>query len=194
MKNSVVVSELDVRILTIIRANVVSFMRHCAEGYGKSSGILLDIAPQEHEGARPFFADYISVKTLDIDPHSGCDFIADICSYNEGFLDGSFDYVVCTEVLEHTLNPFEAVREILRVLKPGGFLFGSTPFNFRIHGPLPDCWRFTEHGLRALLKDFEVVELNQVDTPERVLMPMHYTFVAKRSEVTKSESSWPTKG
>ena len=67
-------------------------------------------------------------------------------------------------------------------------MFGSTPFNFRIHGPLPDCWRFTEHGLRALLKEFEVVELNQVDTPERELMPMHYTFVAKRPGVSAQAS------
>jgi SAM-dependent methyltransferase len=186
MKNSVVVSELDKQILSIIRANVVSFMRHCSAAYAKSSGILLDIAPQKHEGARPFFADYISVKTLDIDPDSSCDFIADICSYNDCILDRTFDYVLCTEVLEHTLNPFRAVHEIWRVLKPGGFLFGSTPFNFRLHGPLPDCWRFTEHGLRALLKDFEVVELNQVDTPERDLMPMHYTFVAKRPEVAQA--------
>ena len=80
MKNSVVVSELDKQMLSIIRSNVVSFMRHCSMVYGKSSGILLDIAPQEHEGARPFFAEYICVKTLDIDPQSGCDFIADICA------------------------------------------------------------------------------------------------------------------
>jgi SAM-dependent methyltransferase len=183
MKNTVVVSDLDKQVLSIIRANVVSFMRHCSAAHGKASGVLLDIAPQEHEGARPFFAGHISVKTLDIDPQSGCDFIADICRYNEFIADSSFDYVVCTEVLEHTLNPFDAVREIRRVLKPSGFLFGSTPFNFRIHGPLPDCWRFTEHGLRALLKGFEIVELNQIDTPERDLMPMHYTFVAKRPRV-----------
>lgn len=183
MNNSLVVSDLDRQILSIIRSNVVSFMRHCSMAYGKSAGILLDIAPQEHEGARPFFAEYICVKTLDIDPQSGCDFIADICSHNEQIADSSFKYIVCTEVLEHTLNPFDAVREIWRLLTPGGLLFASTPFNFRIHGPLPDCWRFTEHGLRALLKDFEVLELNQVDTPERELMPMHYTFVAKRPGV-----------
>jgi SAM-dependent methyltransferase len=179
MNNSVVVSELDRQILAIIRSNVASFMQHCATVYAKSAASLLDIAPQEHEGARPFFADYISVKTLDINPQSGCDFIADICRFNEHISANSFDYIVCTEVLEHTLNPFDAVREIRRLLKPGGLLFGSTPFNFRIHGPLPDCWRFTEHGLRVLLKDFKIVELNQVDTSERALMPMHYTFVAQ---------------
>jgi SAM-dependent methyltransferase len=182
-KSSVLVSELDRQIFSAIRSNVVTFMRHCATVYGTSPGVLLDIAPQEHEGARPFFAEYVEVKTLDINPQSGCDFIADICSCNDHMTAGSFDYVVCTEVLEHTLNPFNAVCEVRRLLKPGGFLFGSTPFNFRIHGPLPDCWRFTEHGLRALMKHFEIVELNQVETVGRALMPMHYTFVAKRPRV-----------
>lgn len=180
MTDIVAVSELDKRILAVIRSNVVSLMEHCSAVYGGSPGVLLDLAPQDHEGARPFFPDYITVKTLDINPKSGCDFIADICQHNAQIPGSSFDFVVCTEVLEHTLNPFDAVREIKRLLKPGGLLFGSTPFNFRIHGPLPDCWRFTEHGLRALLRDFEVLELNQVETADRALMPMHYTFVARR--------------
>jgi SAM-dependent methyltransferase len=88
--------------------------------------------------------------------------------------------------LEHTLNPFNAVREIRRLLRPGGLLFGTTPFNFRIHGPLPDCWRFTEHGLRALLKRFEMVELGQIETADRALMPMHYTFVARRPSAAQT--------
>ena len=189
MKGSAIVSELDRQILSIIRSNVVEFMRHCSRTYGTFAGTLLDIAPQEHEGARPFFAECIVVKTLDIDPRSGCDFIGDICKHNKNIADSAFKYIVCTEVLEHTLNPFGAVREIWRMLTPEGFLFGSTPFNFRIHGPLPDCWRFTEHGLRALLRDFDLVELNQVDTPDRELMPMHYTFVAKRPGVVGTNST-----
>src|ERR1035441_6625058 len=180
MTNTADVSELDKQILAVIRSNVVSFMKRCSEVYAKSPGILLDIAPQDHEGARPFFPSYIAVKTLDINPASGCDFIADICERNAQIPGGSFDFIVCTEVLEHTLNPFDAVREIRRLLKPGGLLFGTTPLNFRIHGPLPDCWRFTEHGLRALLKKFEIVELGQVETADRALMPTHYTFVARR--------------
>jgi SAM-dependent methyltransferase len=182
MADAVIVSELDKRILAIIRSNIVSFMKHCSSTYAKAPGFLLDIAPQDHEGARPFFADSIAVRTLDINPLSGCDYIADVCKYNDQIQDSSFDFIVCTEVLEHTLNPFDAVREIRRLLRPGGLLFGSTPFNFRIHGPMPDCWRFTEHGLRALLKDFTIVELGKIETEDRALMPMHYTFVAKRPE------------
>ena len=62
----------------------------------------------------------------------------------------------------------------------GGLAFVTTPFNFRIHGPLPDCWRFTEHGLRALFREFDIVELTEEPTPDRPLMPIHYRLVARR--------------
>lgn len=80
------------------------------------------------------------------------------------------------------LNPFAAVEEMNRILKKGGYLFASAPYNFRIHGPLPDCWRFTEHGWPALLSHgmFEVVRLEGVKTEGRDLMPVHYTVVARK--------------
>jgi len=43
------------------------------------------------------------------------------------FADGSFRTVVCTEVLEHLPSPEDALREIHRVLQPGGVLIGSVP-------------------------------------------------------------------
>jgi hypothetical protein len=45
---------------------------------------------------------------------------------------------------------------------------------------LPDCWRFTEHGLRALLRDWQILELNAIDTQDRALMPIQYTVVARK--------------
>lgn len=41
--------------------------------------------------------------------------------------DHSFDVAVCTEMLEHLLDPHEAIREVHRVLKPEGILVGSVP-------------------------------------------------------------------
>lgn len=179
-------SQIDVENLAVIRNGVVNFMKHVASRYTQSSGLLLDIAPQDHEGARPFFSAAVAIETFDIDPNSGCTHIGDICLHNVFLADETYDFVVCTEVLEHTRQPFGAVDEIWRVLKPGGLVFVSTPFNFRIHGPLPDCWRFTEHGLRVLLERFEIVELNSIETPERPLTPIHYTVVARKPLVERT--------
>jgi SAM-dependent methyltransferase len=176
----IIISPIDIEHLQVIRSNIVDFMKYVAQVYANKPGKLLDIAPQIHEGATPFFEKFIAIDTFDIDPNSGCTYIGDICRRNECIPDASYNYVVCTEVLEHTLQPFNAVKEIWRILKPSGFLFASVPFNFRIHGPLPDCWRFTEHGLRVLLKELSILELNSVETFERTLMPVHYTVVAQK--------------
>lgn len=174
------VSPMDDAFYTALRDNVRDFMSRCAQRHDREGALLLDVAPQEHEGAAPYF-EKSHIETLDIDPDSGARYIADICSSNESNIPAErFDFVVCTEVLEHTLQPFEAVREIRRVLRPGGLVFVSTPFNFRIHGPLPDCWRFTEHGLRALFANFKLLELRELGTADRWLMPIHYTLVAEK--------------
>jgi ubiquinone biosynthesis O-methyltransferase len=43
------------------------------------------------------------------------------------FEDAAFDYVVCTEVIEHTTDPRRAVAELARVLRPQGTLVLTTP-------------------------------------------------------------------
>jgi SAM-dependent methyltransferase len=173
------VSEIDERNLKFIRNNVSSFIQNCATKYDNSNAELLDIAPQDHKGAKPYFHQS-RIETLDIDESSNATYIADICEDNSNIIPSdSFDYVVCTEVLEHTLQPFDAVNEIGRILKKGGVALISVPFNFRIHGPLPDCWRFTEHGLRELFRDFEIIKLNSLEDKDRFLMPIHYTLIVK---------------
>lgn len=50
------------------------------------------------------------------------------------FAEGYFDVVLCNHVLEHVDNDIEAMREINRVLKPGGWAIMQVPF----FSPVPD--------------------------------------------------------
>jgi SAM-dependent methyltransferase len=142
------------------------------------SGKLLEIGPQNHSDVQLNFNNYI-VETLDIVDTYNPTHVGDLTKYNSNLLDNAFDCVVCLEVLEHTLNPFDAVKELRRILKDEGYLLVSAPLNWRIHGPSPDCWRFTEHGWRVLLKDFDIIEIDTLETTDRELFPIKYNILAK---------------
>ena len=47
--------------------------------------------------------------------------------------DASFDAVLCTEMLEHVPEPIRVVRELARILRPGGLLILTAPLGSGIH-------------------------------------------------------------
>lgn len=171
------VSQQDIEHLRLIRESVRQHIK-AASAFDSPACNVLDIAPQVHEGAKEFFK-LATIKTLDIE--SGADYKADVCDTNDFIIPGNgFDLVICTEVLEHVANPFAAAIEINRILKPGGKAYITTPFNFRIHGPLPDNWRFTIHGLRQLFSHMEILSIEELTTEGRDLMPIHYRLIAQK--------------
>jgi SAM-dependent methyltransferase len=68
------------------------------------------------------------------------------------FADTTFDTVLCTEVLEHAEDAECAVKEIFRVLMPGGHALVTVPFLYPVHEAPHDYTRFTHYGLRNLLE------------------------------------------
>ena len=52
------------------------------------------------------------------------------------FKNNSYDAVICSEVLEHVDSPEDSIKELIRVLKPGGILALSVPRYF----PELICW------------------------------------------------------
>ena len=179
--SGVSVSAVDLKYFPPLRAFVKNFMLQTAKKYAEKGQLLLDIAPETHEGASPFKSYGVVIETLDVVP--GADYCVDLTKDNSSTIPaGRFDLVVCTEVLEHTSQPFNSMKEINRVLKRGGLLFLSVPCNFRIHGPLPDSWRFTEWGVRQLCEQngFEVVELTALESEDRTLFPLDYAAVCRK--------------
>lgn len=75
----------------------------------------------------------------------------------------SVDTILCSEVLEHVAHPHDALAAFRRVLRPGGVLILTVPFMARLHEEPHDFFRYTEHGLRALLADagLEVEDMAQ---------------------------------
>ncbi|RYD77074.1 MAG: SAM-dependent methyltransferase [Verrucomicrobiaceae bacterium] len=64
--------------------------------------------------------------------------------------DGTYDSILCTEVLEHTPDALAVWREFFRVLRPGGRVLLSTPMYWPSHEQPYDFNRFPAHGLQYL--------------------------------------------
>src|SRR4030042_911296 len=76
-------------------------------------------------------ARYSRLQTVDLDllglqPGARVD-LAVAAGERLPFADGSFDRVVCTEVLEHVPHDQPLVNEFVRVLRPGGAMAVSVP-------------------------------------------------------------------
>lgn len=95
--------------------------------------------------------------TLDIDPKRLPDTVGDV--HILPFPDSSFEFILCTEVLEHLHTPHQAIAEMSRVLKPGGTLILTTRFVFPIHDAPHDYFRYTTYGLQHLFKAWHITEL-----------------------------------
>jgi SAM-dependent methyltransferase len=64
---------------------------------------------------------------------------------------GSIDAVLCTQVLEHVRDPLAVLRELRRILVPGGILIATVPFVWEEHELPSDFFRFTKQGVEHLL-------------------------------------------
>ena len=182
------ISKFDEESGPVARDHVNQFILRMAEELSSHKGKLLEIGPQERSLVRESFVNF-EIETFDIVSTYLPTYVGDLTKHNISIPDNKYDCIVAMEVLEHTIEPFAAIRELRRILKDGGHLLLSAPLNWRIHGPLPDCWRFTEHGFKVLLRDFDIVEIDILETPGRDLFPSHYNVLAKCNKLKNTADS-----
>jgi SAM-dependent methyltransferase len=123
-------------------------------GQFRPGGVVLDAGAGESRFA-PFFAGhfYVALDSCVGDPawdyrkiHLAADLsalpLAAQCA----------DVVINTQVLEHVRQPGAVLKEIHRVLKPGGRLYLTAPQGWHEHQQPNDYYRFTRYSLRSLLE------------------------------------------
>jgi SAM-dependent methyltransferase len=121
----------------------------------QTRGIVLDVGcgAQPYRSLIPAATTYIGIDTVDANLHFGYNLPG--ARYFHGDVwpveDGSVDFVLCTETLEHVPEPAVLLSQAFRCLAPGGTLLLTVPFSARWHFIPYDYWRFTPSGLDQLL-------------------------------------------
>ena len=118
------------------------------------------------------------------------DLTADL--YQIPFRQDTFEAAINVDVLEHVREPRDVLKELCRVLRPGGRLFLIAPQGWQEHGMPHDYFRFTSAGLRYLLEGagFEIISIAPLGgffwyLGHRVSMSYRYLFPAKRKSLWK---------
>lgn len=112
---------------------------------------------------RLYFSNCSSYTTSEISSEFKPDIIIDVKEMTS-ISDQSFDCVLCSGVLEHVDDYSAGLSEITRILKFGGILLLGLPFRQALHMPPNDFWRFTEFGIRHMLKDhYEIINIESID-------------------------------
>ena len=118
--------------------------QHAARGPYRVLDVGCGVKPY-YEWFRPYVSEYV-----------GLDVAGNPSAELEGTIEAipaenaSFDVVLCTQVLEHCDDPAQGVRELRRVLRPGGCVLLST-HGVQVYHPAPhDLWRWTHEGLERL--------------------------------------------
>jgi SAM-dependent methyltransferase len=99
-------------------------------------------------GHRPLKIDLPTIST-DFDEKAPVTFLSDL--HYIPLQDECVDSVITIAVLEHTRYPWVVIKEIARILKPGGTIVFCVPFIQPEHATPHDFYRYTVYGVEALL-------------------------------------------
>lgn len=76
--------------------------------------------------------------------------------------DDSFDVVISGQCLEHVKDMYRWIREVARVLRPGGLCCIIAPCAWPQHRYPVDCWRIYPDGMGFLLQDIAGLDIRDL--------------------------------
>ncbi len=149
-------AELIGHTAQVTRANCSRFVAEV--GKRTQQPLVLVIGSGTQGKGTEMLRDSIHVQKVGIDiyPSDTVDVVCD--AHYLPFANESFDGVWIQDVLEHVVEPRKVVKEIVRVLKPGGVVYAETPFLLAVHENGHDFTRFTVLGHRYLFNRFDAID------------------------------------
>jgi SAM-dependent methyltransferase len=93
---------------------------------------------------------YRNIIRIGLPSRGDVDLVSDICDIP--LIKDSLDLLLSSSVLEHVYNPEQAVKEMFRVVKPGGYVYAEIPFMRAYHMIPVDYQRYTISGIEELFK------------------------------------------
>jgi len=145
----------DVTIYNVSYLNWKYLKKYMLKASKYSKGITIDIGSGNSPYKKYLNVDkYISVdkKTTSAVTYQNNQNEIDADAKNLPFKDNYADTILLNQVLEHIDDYEKVLSEIYRVLKPNGIFIISVPFIYNIHSEPNDYFRFSEYGLKYLLK------------------------------------------
>ena len=143
------------------------------------NAVVLDVGSKSAEGNYAFAkkTDDARMISLDIEAVSGIDIQADA-----NFIpikSNSVDCVMSLSVLECIPHPERVMKEMLRILKPGGLVYIDVPFVLYYSPDPVDYYRFSVDGIRVLCEDFEEIQagFNRGPASTMCCMTVHYLAI-----------------
>ena len=132
-------------------------LQHLREIPSGSRVLNLGGIKNQHRGAVRYEKYALRMLFVNLPAEKRADVHADAA--NTPFKDGCFEVAICSETLEHVSDPQKVLREIHRLLRPGGITFICVPFLYRKHGDPFDYGRYTDHYWREKLTEIGFVEI-----------------------------------
>lgn len=103
---------------------------------------------------------------VDITPGNNVDIVMED-PYKIPLNDNSINIVISGQCFEHVAKPWLLIKEIYRIVDPGGHCIITCPAKFHLHDYPKDYWRIYPEGMKVLMEDvgFKVREVytNPVD-------------------------------
>jgi SAM-dependent methyltransferase len=142
-----------------------SIWRDLSELLADARGKVVDVGcgGQPYRSLMPQGIEYVGIDIAEAKEHFGYEAPGTVYFSGTTWPDeaSGADFVLCTEALEHVLDPPRFLAEAHRCLKPGGRMLLTVPFAARWHFIPHDYWRFTPSSLKHLLEGagFEDIEV-----------------------------------